>query len=264
MNYDANDNLARDFKGALDHLLERAHLSLTDLAKAAEISRPNLQELKNGTWRPRTKTLIAICHVFQSKGLTLRQLTPLIFLALGLQSIVPQDREAFFLGQPYPFRYPPEMNLSTRTIFTDLLAECIYEDVLAETVQLMEAHGVEYFYFLPKGSPEWEQMLAKIDALYPQHSGLFRTRAFCIYAPYFLIYTRMRIDNIEADTRTVFLNLGTRRAPTLHRFDGSVIDHLIPILATVAAKARQARRTGEKTYRHMADGIGLIFDFQFS
>lgn len=257
MTSETEDNRIVAFSNALRHVLEESKLTITQLAKEASLSRQYFTLLKQGDATPSTTLLRKVCAVLQRHGVAPRDLTSLVFSAIGIDAT-----PAFYLGQPFTFTHQGRTKpLKTRCILTDILAECIYDSVLTETIDALQ-ENVGYFYFLARSSPDWERMLAKASTLDPRHEKLLREKSYCIRCPDSFVYSRMRIDNIHEPEPSVYISLGPSTAPALYHVQREIVITLVGVLATVIEKATRARTEGERNLSYKASGIELSFELE--
>ncbi len=258
MNSESKKTQKTEFAYHLEHILLNYHLSVKKLASEAKLSRQNLTSLKHGNCHPSTKILKKIYDVLKKENrVPSHDLVPFIFSGIGLE-----EGPAFYMGQPYPIGYKPNgEKLQSRCIVTNILGECIYETILDETIRNLKKE-IPYYYFLPRSSSEWNSMLIRSRLEYPEDAHLIQKRAYCIRCPEFLIYSRMRIDNIESPKPSVYMALGTSDAPALYGVDPIMSSEFVRHLKVIVGLARDARKQGQHIIPYEANGVKLEFELE--
>ena len=258
MSLESKNTQEMEFAYHLKHILLNCRLSLKQVAAEAKLSRQNLASLNRGVYRPSTKTLKKIYDVLKKKHrVPSHDLVPLIFSGIGLE-----EGPAFYMGQPYPIGYKAnDEKLKSRCIVTNVLGERLYENLLAETIYNLR-NKCEYYYFLPRSSSEWNSMLIRVQSEYPKFIHLVQERTYCIKCPEFLIYSRMRIDNIGSPKPFIYMALGTSDAPALYNVDPMVVSKFVDHLRDVVELAKKARKQGTHLISYKADGAKLEFKLE--
>lgn len=244
------------FAHHFDQALIASGRRIADLQRDDGISRQHISLLRNRKCFPTTATLRKLCSVFSMYGVPPRLLTPLLFSGIGFH--VPQ---AFYEGLPY--LRGQETNGSevrNRCVVTDVLAECLYPYILDETIEAAQ-NGVEYFYFLPSTSREWERMLAKAASRGEGFENLLREQTYGILCPDYIINGRFRIDNLDGPEPQVYVEHGPNSAPSLQPVQDSFAQRIVLLYDTAATKARTARSANEKTFSVLTPGANVPLEF---
>lgn len=244
----SSDDKQRPFATRLDAILEDAGVSLPALAKDADVSRTHLESIKRGDSIPSGSLLRKLSTAL----LNCEAVRPRDVIGLLIDAIAgDQDRLTRILpGVPEHILDHRSTTAGTRGILTDVLAECLYEKVLLETLDEMEHSNTEYLYFLPKASQDWESLYVKIKRDHPSHLARFRKQALCVLCPDYLVYSRMRIDRFFSADPSVYISLGRRTDPVLFPVENEVVRNLLGLLKAIAEKARLTRQTNETYIRH--------------
>lgn len=254
-----NKKVKKDFSYRLGELLNKANLSLRDFSKEINVSRQHLTLLKKRKSLPSTKLLHKICETLRERNIQDKYIIPLLYAGLDIQD---ENSEAMYEGFPFPFDYASEdKDLKSRCIITDILAECVYDEILEDTAKML-LREVEYYYFLPKESPDWQTMIYYAEKMNPAYGKRIRDNSYCIKCPSSFIYSRMRIDNINCLDPKPFISLGPTSCPTLHPLPLETTAKFISVLKNIIAQAKIARIQKESTLIYQGDGIMLKFELE--
>lgn len=254
-------HLDMEFKNCLDRALSMANLTLVHLAKIASLSRQHLTALKGKKdSMPSIKAIYGVCDVLKNDyDVDETLLIPLVCSALNRGSKGKKlISETILQNIPHPpdFRSQAK-NLESRCIITDSLLECLYEDVLTETLELMK-RGITFYYFLPIRSRDWHRMIVKAAYLKKENRQLIKKKSYCLKSSINdFLYPRIRIDNIDTPKPEAYINLGTASAPILQELQPDIAHPLIDSIQVIIDKIKLARKDGESTVSFRDEGIEL-------
>lgn len=258
MNLENKEKQKKSFSYYLDIALQKSNMNMSELAKKIGVTRQHMALLKKENASPSSKLLTKIYEALEERKLEDADIIPVIMTGLDLQS---KNLEAIFESLPYSIHHESGKVLESRCILTDKLAECLYDDFLDETIKMVQK-DIVYYYFLPKGSSDWQNMLIKAGVIDPNNEKLLKEKTYCIKSPSFFICSRMRIDNITYPDPEVYLSLGPITAPTLQSLSLDVACNIINIVSTIVEKAKKARKQNESTIVYQAKDMTLKFELE--
>lgn len=253
-----NRKAEKRFAIYFDKALEKSNLNLVKLSKEIGISRQQINVIKK-TGSISSKLIKKIFQCFRKEEVEDSILYLLVFSALD---ILDKNSEAFCLNPPLVFDYQPSYKkIQSRCIWTDILGESLHDDILTKTLDDLH-NGMTYYYFLPQGSDDWQEMIDRAAAIAPENEQLVREKTLCIKCPSYIIYSRLRIDNITCSNPDVYVSLGPSDLPSLRQLPLENAFQIVSLTKSIIWKAKRARSSGKSTITYRSENMELTFKLE--
>lgn len=243
-------------------VLEKYNLNI-DL-QSIGISSQKLSDYKGGRSTPSLKVLRKLFKELRT-AVPYHDLFPLLLLGLGLDGIAADAEFWGVLGsQPLWLERSQKVrnDLKTRCVISERLGESFRDVILANTLEQITQSATEYFYFIPEGTGEQDDVLRRVSARH-ERSILerFRQQAYFITSPGCMFLTRCVVDNIRETTQRVFHSIGPYDYPSLIDAQAPEASKIVNIIYPVVAKVRLERAEGRSTIEvhNRADDMDLTF-----
>lgn len=254
-----NRKTEKNFAIYFDKALEKSNLNLAKLSEKTGISRQHITLIKKTGSIPSSKLLRNIFQCFQEAGVEDSILYSLVFSALD---ILDKDSEAICQNLPLVFDYQPkDKEIKSRCIWTDILGESLDDNILKTTLDDLHK-GIIYYYFLPQGSGDWQEMIDRAAAIDPENEQLVRQKTYCIKCPSYIIYSRIRIDNITSSNPEAYVSLGPSDLPSLRRLPSENAFQIISLTKSIVWKAERAKSSRQSTIAYRSENMELTFKLE--
>jgi len=253
---DCSSSCGKSFRVELERILRRLGTRWKDLAGEAGLKPQQLSDTIRTD--PSAVVLRGLWGALQKRG-ALKDMIRMAVTGVAVDRL-DSDTRAVLDSLPVPFSQKgliEDPTLKTRCVVNYALGEGYDREILSHTLNQIQQHETEYFYFCSYANSEKRQVHAYAENEISGSTSTLEKRAYFIQAPRALFFSRIQIDNVGTPYQKAHYILGSPGVPVVVEAEPMEVEQMGETLYEVVLRVQ----SGEREIRVLdsSDGLDLRF-----